>query len=83
MHLLAEKAGCFVVETGFLSSTFQFCTSELYMADIPYLEARRSKANVEAFFAKRDVKALRKAARRLDEMHDGDSALFWPESKII
>ena len=46
------------------------------MADIPYLEARRSKASVEAVFAKRDVKALRKAARRLDEMHDGDSALF-------
>ncbi|MRS01631.1 class I SAM-dependent methyltransferase [bacterium] len=76
MHLLAEKAGLFVVKSDSLSSAFQFLNSELYMANISSTEISSDNTRNRLLFSKHDVSKMVKATKYLDTMRDGDSAMF-------
>lgn len=75
VYLLAEKAGLCVIQTGFLSSIFQIWNSELYLANIATIEAEKRKLNQTASY-KRQLKVYLKAAKWLDDIRDGDVAMF-------
>lgn len=75
MHLIAKQADLRIVKTGFLSSAFQFWNSELYLANISTVEAESGKFK-ERIVASAHQKSLLRAAKWLDEMHDGDTSVF-------
>lgn len=80
IHLIAEKANLYVKKLGFLSSTFQFWNSELYLRNISTMEAYGEKLN-ETISCKMQMKYFLKAAKSLDNMHDGDTAIFLLKKK--
>ncbi len=81
IHLIAEKAGLSVKELGFVSGTFQFQNSELYAANIATVEAYSGRFN-ETVSYKKQQKIFLRAAKWLDNMHDGDVAIFLLKKKL-
>jgi 2-polyprenyl-3-methyl-5-hydroxy-6-metoxy-1,4-benzoquinol methylase len=80
MHVMAEKTDFSIMELGFLSSTFQLWNSELYLRNISTMEAYSGKLHEKAQY-KMQMKYLSKAAKSLDDMHDGDTAMFLLKKK--
>jgi len=81
MYLIAEKATLSVKQVGFFSGAFQFWNSELYAANIATVEAYAGKFN-EAVSYKKQQKIFLRTAQLLDNMHDGDTAIFLLKKKL-
>jgi SAM-dependent methyltransferase len=76
--ILAEQSGFSITDVIYDSSGFQFWGSELYKRDISFVEAE-TKAYRRAvdFFSEEVLAEYEHEARRLNDSHQGDQAVFY------
>jgi SAM-dependent methyltransferase len=70
INRLAEDTGFKVVKTIYDSTSLQFVGSEGYVNNIPLKD-------MDNVFSGKQIKLFEKEAKRLNEIHDGDSACFY------
>lgn len=70
-ELACERAGLFIDRMYFDSGAFQFTGSELYRRDIPLVDA------VKYPFHKKQLRAFKSRAMRLNKDYQGDQAVFY------
>jgi 2-polyprenyl-3-methyl-5-hydroxy-6-metoxy-1,4-benzoquinol methylase len=78
MNILAEQAGLDLQKIVYDSTSFQFWGSEQYIKDIPLRDNRSYAVNPKAsIFSKKEISAFAKRAEELNEIKQGDQAIFY------
>lgn len=75
MSILADKCGLKVTDVQFDSTVFQFIGSEKYLRGLSFHESND-------MFTKKQLKAFEIEARRLNAIHDGDTACFYLKHRL-
>lgn len=76
LQLMAEKTSLRIMERGYVSSDRQLWNSELFLADISIAEATVGKFKESNLDSKDRRNDLINEAQRLDDRHEGDTAVF-------
>lgn len=79
MRLLTESVGFLVKRVLYDSTEFQFMGSELYGKGLSFQDISSSKLSTH--FRSAQIKEFRKRAAELNEVGDGDSAVFFLQSQ--
>jgi SAM-dependent methyltransferase len=75
--IIARQAGFVLADTVCDSNEFQFCGSEQYSRDIPFLDAEACCKPNNLVLTENDVRRFRIKAEQLNSSMDGDQASFY------
>jgi SAM-dependent methyltransferase len=78
IKLLAEKTDLNLERIVYDSTYFQFCGSEQYIKNIPFLHEQSYRINSSnSIFSKEDIKIFKKSTIKLNLENRGDQAIFY------